>query len=153
MPRDYGRHQQNMFFSKVFSGFSMQPSPKSLKICSFLFQPKGLPKGQMVAMTIKALKSRPTFGLCFRNIQLTYALLWSYVNIHITYIFVHGICIAFDICILAYLYKHLIIAIPSMDLGVGLFELYNWLDIHAYVYTYVYLNCNVYASVCVCYHT
>ena len=52
--------------------FSMGPSPKNLKICFFsVFQPKGLPKGQMVAMTMNVLKWRPKFGLCFGTFSLT----------------------------------------------------------------------------------
>jgi hypothetical protein len=34
-----------------------------------VFQPKGLPKGQMVAMTMNVLKWTPKFGFCFWNIQ------------------------------------------------------------------------------------
>jgi hypothetical protein len=50
----------------------MGPSPKNLKICFFsVFQPKGLPKGQMVAMTMNVLKWRPKFGLCFGTFSLT----------------------------------------------------------------------------------
>ena len=77
-------------FSMFF--FSMGPSPKTLQIsiccvffqclfwfspwCPpqriskyFFFQPKGLPKGQMVAMTMNVLKWTPKFGFCFWNIQ------------------------------------------------------------------------------------
>ena len=35
----------------------------------FIYVSKGLPKGQMVAMTMNVLKWRPKLGLCFWNIQ------------------------------------------------------------------------------------
>ena len=80
-------------FFQLFWLFSMGHSPKSLLFyflffhCLFwfsrwgpprriskyvffcVFQPKGLPKGQMVAMTMNVLKWTPKFGFCFWNIQ------------------------------------------------------------------------------------
>ena len=43
----------------------------------FIYVSKGLPKGQMVAMTMNVLKWRPKLGLCFWN-SLTCILLRLY---------------------------------------------------------------------------
>ena len=53
--------------------FMLMPSIASrqllLETYMFIYVSKGLPKGQMVAMTMNVLKWRPKLGLCFWNIQ------------------------------------------------------------------------------------
>ena len=128
-----------VFFFQCLFWFSPWCPPQRISKYVFLFfQPKGLPKGQMVAMTMNVLKRRPKFGLCVWNIQFNVHIIVIIFLIYILLIFPLYLHSFWHMYILAYLNIRIAISLNG-PWGRSISGRWRYIYIHTYNNNYYLL--------------